>query len=112
MRQRLCRACGGWHDLDEPWPFACVPVTPDRRATGIPTPMFVSDHMEETEHVDGNLYTSKSEYRKVSKAHGLVEIGNDPARLRTPVKPKADPKALRDAVSQGQAMVANGWRPR
>lgn len=51
-----------------------------------PTPMFASDCMEPTEHLDGKYYDSKSKYRAVTKAHGMIEVGNDPARHRRPSK--------------------------
>ena len=38
----------------------------------------ISDAMAPTRHMaDGKYYTSKSEFRKVTKAHGCVEIGSE-----------------------------------
>jgi hypothetical protein len=46
-----------------------------------------SDIMSETRHMaDNKMYTSKSEFRKTTKAHGCVEIGNDTAPLLKPRK--------------------------
>jgi hypothetical protein len=36
---------------------------------------------------DGRYYTSKAEFRKVTKAHGCVEVGNETAALMKPRKP-------------------------
>ena len=40
-------------------------------------PYIISDHMEPTEQVDGKFYTSKSAFRAVGRANGLIEIGNE-----------------------------------
>lgn len=70
-----------------------------------PTPMVNSDTMEPTEHLDGKHYTSKSQYRAVTKAHGMIEVGNDPARLRPKPKPMPDKQARVDAVKKAVAQA-------
>ena len=64
--------------------------------------MVVGDGMDPTEHVDGKFYDSKSAYRAVTKAHGMIEVGNDPARFKTPARQdvKADPRQRREAVQK------------
>ena len=47
----------------------------------LPLPYVISDIMPPTEQVDGNFYTSKRAFRAVGRAHGLTEVGNDPARF-------------------------------
>ena len=48
----------------------------------------ISDIMPETRHMaDGKTYTSKSEYRKATKAAGCIEVGNETATLLKPRKP-------------------------
>ena len=48
----------------------------------------ISDIMPATRHMaDGRYYTSKSEFRKVTKAYGCVEIGNETATMLKPRKP-------------------------
>lgn len=54
--------------------------------SSLPMPMVISDIMPETEQVDGKFYTSKSEFRRVGKALGLIEVGNE--------KPKPRPRAV------------------
>ena len=68
-------------------------------------PMVISDTMDPTEHIDGRFYDSKTKFRAVTKAHGCVEIGNDPARLRKPAKPKADPVKRREAIQKAIAQT-------
>lgn len=47
----------------------------------------ISDIMPETRHMaDGKTYTSKSEYRKATKAAGCIEVGNETATLLKPRK--------------------------
>lgn len=70
-------------------------------------PMFNSDTMDPVEHVDGKFYTSKSQYRAVTKAHGYIEVGNDPARHKRPLKPKPDRKAIKEAVAKAVAQHSN-----
>lgn len=54
---------------------------------GQSAPYVIGDIMEPTRHMaDGNYYSSKSKFREVTKAHGCVEVGNDPAISR-PRKP-------------------------
>lgn len=49
-------------------------------------PMVISDHMTEARHMaDGQYYTSKSAFRKATKAAGCVEVGNE---MSTLVKPR------------------------
>jgi hypothetical protein len=48
----------------------------------------ISDIMPETRHMaNGKTYTSKSEYRKATKAAGCIEVGNETATLLAPRKP-------------------------
>jgi hypothetical protein len=67
-------------------------VRPAVQRADLPCPMLISDTMEAAEHVDGRFYTSKSEFRKVTKANGLTEVGTE--KLNRP-QPKMS-KAQRD----------------
>ena len=81
-----------------------VRVLPPR--SDLPCPMLVSDIMDAAEHVDGRFYTSKSEYRRVTKANGLIEVGNEKLN---PVRPKMSraerAKGINDAVERAAARV-------
>lgn len=72
-------------------------------ASGLCCPRVITDTMDPTEHIDGKFYTSKSEFRAVTKANGMVEVGNDPARLRPPAPPQPNRAARREAVSKAVA---------
>lgn len=52
-------------------------VRPVAPRSNLACPMIVSDHMPAAEHVDGKFYESKSAYRRVTKANGLIEVGNE-----------------------------------
>lgn len=71
----------------------------------MPCPMLISDSMPAAEHVDGNFYDSKSAYRRVTKAKGLIEVGNDPARFRKPVVPDRD-KAIEASIDRAIARAS------
>ena len=43
----------------------------------LPVPYVISDTMDPVEQVDGRFYSSKSAFRAVGKAHGLIEVGNE-----------------------------------
>jgi len=48
----------------------------------LPLPNVISDIMEPTEQVDGRFYTSKSQFRKVGRSLGLIEVGNEKPKPR------------------------------
>ena len=51
--------------------------SPPPAKSSLPFPYIISDEMEAVEQVDGKFYTSKSQFRAVGKALGLVEVGNE-----------------------------------
>jgi len=52
------------------------------RAENMPLPFVISDSMPPTEQVDGRFYESKSAFRAVGRAKGLVEVGNEKPKPR------------------------------
>jgi hypothetical protein len=48
-----------------------------QRSENMPLPFVISDTMEPTEQVDGRFYESKSAFRAVGRANGLVEVGTE-----------------------------------
>lgn len=77
--QRMCKTCGNWHDLDEPWPCA--------RPAKSSAPFVISDTMEPTKHMGtGRIIDSKAKFRADTKASGCIEIGNEAIKPRIPVK--------------------------
>lgn len=71
-------------------------------------PVVIGDEIPSTKHMaDGHHYTSKQKFREVTRLHGLVELGNDPAMFRKPSKPKPDRAAVKAAV--GRAFSRAGF---
>ena len=94
-----------WKPLPEAPPR---PPAPDRRSC-LAGPMVIGDTMEPTQHMaDGKHYTSKRKFRDVTRAHGCVEVGNDPALFRPFKKPKPDRKAIDAAVGRAWSQVGLG----
>lgn len=51
-------------------------------------PYVISDTMEMTRHMaDGKHYSSKSQFRKATRAAGCYEVGNETKAILTPRKP-------------------------
>jgi hypothetical protein len=74
----------------------------------LPLPYVISDIMEPVEQVDGKFYTSKSEFRRVGRSHGLTEVGNEKLKPKQrasndPAIKKARRASLGKAISQYKA---------
>jgi hypothetical protein len=81
MTQRMCKSCGKWHDLDEPWPEKC-----GRHFVRSSAPYVISDNIEPLKHhATGKMISSKRAFAKETRAAGCIEIGNEPIRPRKPI---------------------------
>ena len=76
--------------------------------SGLPCPQIITDEMPPTEQVDGKFYTSKSAYRAVGRANGLIEVGNEKFKPRKRIEP--DGKAIDEAISRALAKRSRGSR--
>lgn len=104
-RQRFCKVCKGWHELDN-WPHNCMPERNWARSE-LAGPMIISDSMEPTQHpCNGKMYTSKARFRAETRAHGCVEVGND---VKTTPKPKERPKKAEVRASIDKAFSQAGF---
>lgn len=112
--QRLCRACEGFHNLDEPWPAECAGHFRVRgERSSLAFPMVVSDQMDAVRCMaDGRIYESKSQMSAVHKARGLIEVGNDiPAAMKhAEIRPDR-PKVTKAEIARAVNKVKNGYRP-
>jgi len=78
------------------------------RRSDLPCPYLASDTMEPVQSmVDGQFYTSKAKMRASYRAAGVVEVGNDPARLKPKAKPEPDHKAIRQSLKKAAEIVAS-----
>ena len=115
MRQRLCRCCGGWHELDK-WPHNCFPERPARSDT-IPVPMVISDTIEPVQSMaDGRYYSSKAALRATYKPSGnpqgesYIEVGNEATKPYTPPQPKIETAGIDAALHKAVARYERGER--
>lgn len=115
MRERFCRVCGGWHDIER-WPHNCLPGR-NYAASDLPAPSVVSDTIEPTQSmVDGRYYTSKAAIRATYLPSGnkegkrYVEVGNDSSVLnpKPHTKPKPDRQAIKAAVGKAFSQAGLG----
>ena len=77
------------------------------KRSSLPSPFIASDTMEPVQHpCDGKFYSSKAKFRSITKAHGCIEVGNDPARLRPKAKTKPDRAGIREALKNAIAKAS------
>lgn len=108
MAIRLCKVCGGWHDLERPWPDNCRDE-PNWAQSDLPGPYIASDTMQPVKSMlDGKMYDSKSTLRRTYRAAGVVEVGNDPAMFRKPKKRPPDRQKIRAAVNKAFSRAGLG----
>lgn len=72
-------------------------------------PYVIGDHMDSTRHMaDNKFYTSKSEFRKATKAAGCIEVGTETAHMLKPRKPIAlDRMKRRNDIRQAVSQLKN-----
>ncbi len=84
-----------------------VDVT-DWRPAPRKTPYIIRDAMDAVQHpATGQMFDSKSRFREVTKAHGLVEIGNESPK--SPKVPTEHKDARKKAISEAYEAVAAGY---
>ena len=68
------------------------------------------DHMDATVHpCTGQLMDSKSEFRRVTREHGMVELGNDWQQERRPVE--LSEREIKQTISDSWDQVEAGHVP-
>lgn len=111
VRERFCRHCRGWH-RDGEWPRDCAEALygPRPERSDFPLPFIRRDHMSAPlwHPADGREYDSRSDYDAVTKARGLVEIGD--ADLSKEVRTEADTTIKADVIEAYQK-VSQGYKP-
>ena len=112
--QRLCRACDGWHSLDQPWPVACSKHFAVRSDGGdLPRPMVISDTMNAIRCMaDGKMYESKSRMAAEHKARGYIEVGNEiDATMKLAAQKPERPKITKAEIAAAVQKVKQGYKP-
>lgn len=103
-RERLCKVCRGWHQLDA-WPHNCMKSAPNR--SELAAPMLIRDCMDETRSMlDGKVYDSKSSLRRTYKQAGVVEIGNDSSYTDPEVVRPRAVKAIKEQKAKHRKAVS------
>lgn len=112
MRQRLCRMCKNWHDV-ETWPARCVSVRAVARSS-LPIPQIVRDFDEPVQSMaDGQFYTNKAALSRSYRADGnpqgveYQEIGTSDTRAG-PVTPKVTEADVAVMLDKAEAKIARG----
>jgi hypothetical protein len=93
----MCKKCGNWHDLDQPWPAKCV------RFTKSNAPNVISDSLgTHLRHMGtGRMLDSKSAFRAEDKACGAVCVGNEStAKTRQFIEPPRPGPDIKRAIDQ------------
>lgn len=97
MRRRYVWYSGQWVDITD---------APRRPRVG---PYIITDTMRPAVHpATGEVMDSKSAFRAVTKAHGLVEVGNDAPRYAAAPAVQAD---LKHDVAEAFSMIEQGYTP-
>jgi len=79
-----------------------------RQRADLPTPMVIFDTMADLVHPATGVHcSSKSEFRKITKARGLVEVGD------APVMPHSDSgsRVTKDDIGEALQKVKQGYVP-
>jgi hypothetical protein len=97
-------------DWSKPLTIERKPQTEPARSD-LPCPRIMADIMEPVQsQATGKFYDSKSAIRAEYKRLGMVEIGNDPARLRKPKRKPIDRKAVHETLQKAEARFKRGER--
>lgn len=71
-------------------------------------PGIIRDSMDAVLHpCDGQLYDSKSQFRRVTAEHGMVELGNDAPMSM----PEYKPVGIKDDIVESIKKLEQGYRP-
>lgn len=105
MTVRLCRACTGFHDLDEPWPRGCMGHFAVRDSA---SPQIIKDidpYKTIAADADGKpaKIGSRREHREFLKRNNYVEVGNDPMRPKATTCDTVTGQEIRSVIERLQS---------
>lgn len=101
MASRHCDICNGWHDLDQPWPQACIGHYTKRKGEDKIGLQIMKDIEPYKNTVDGGVITSRKHHRDFLKARGLVEVGNENVPQKYVEPPPVAPDIVRAMQETG-----------
>lgn len=83
----------------------------DPKRSHLPAPLLAIDTMEPVQsQATGKVYDSKSALRREYRELGMIEVGNDPARLRPPERKKPDRRKINETLQKAESRVKRGER--
>lgn len=105
MTIRLCKACGGWHDLHDAWPDACAAHWSVSATIGGGSIQIIKDiepYKTAASDIDGKrkVIGSRSEHRSFLRRNGYVEVGNDAQPPKPAQLDLASPRDVSNAIDQ------------
>jgi hypothetical protein len=71
-RSRLCKTCGDWHSLDQPWPHNCRPPAPPRSHLAAPM-LFPKFEPFRPDMFAETVINDRRDKRDYMERHDLVE---------------------------------------
>lgn len=102
-----------WFELEDGRSVYRKEETRQPKRSQLACPMIAQDTMEPVQSMlDGKMYDSKSKLRSTYRAAGMVEVGNDPTRLRPRKRPKTDRAAIKTSIEKAKARYDRGERVR
>ena len=81
MHQRKCKICPDWHDLDEPWPQACIGHYREGAERGQALTI-IKDIEPYKNVIDRKVIGGRRQHREFLREHGVVEAGNEPVKAQ------------------------------
>lgn len=100
-----------WIDLGDGRQVFRKVETHEPKRSSLPMPMLALDTMAPVQsQATGKVYDSKAALRAEYKQLGMVEVGNDPARLRKPKREKTPDHVISQAIDKAAGRHARGER--
>lgn len=93
-RSRHCDVCGEWHDLEEPWPSACMDHY-RRRDQANGKSAHILEDIQPYKNVYGEVIGGRKQHRDFLRARGLVEVGNEDVKQQYQPPPPVAPDVKR-----------------
>lgn len=86
MTVRLCRFCGDFHDLNEPWPEKCYGHFPSVSTSSIQVIKDIDPYKTAAADVNGKQVhiSGRRQHREFLQRNGYHEIGNEAFKQRAP----------------------------
>lgn len=105
MTIRLCRACTGFHDLDEPWPAVCAGHFAVRGTASTQIIKDIDPYKTVAADADGRpaKIGSRREHREFLKRNNYVEVGNDPMKPKGPTYDTVSGREIRSVIERLQS---------